>query len=109
MEDLVKKVLEDAHHSRRWPSWSQDACCATRLRPSHRSPAGHYLHWRFRKGKCENISIDYVDGLPRSKKRNTGMRVIIGRLTKSAHFSPVKSERTASWSATVYPQEVGQF
>ena len=60
-------------------------------------------------GKCENISIDYVDGLPRSKKRNTGMRVIIGRLTKSAHFSPMKSERTASGSATVYPQEVGQF
>ena len=61
------------------------------------------------QGKCENISIDYVDGLPRSKKGNMGMWVIIGRLTKSAHFSPVKSERTASWLATVYPQEVGQF
>ena len=61
------------------------------------------------QGKCENISIDYVDGLPRSKKGNTGIWVIIGRLTKSAHFSPVKSERTASWLATVYPQEVGQF
>ena len=96
MEDLVKKVLEDAHHSRRWPSWSQDACCTTRLRPSHRSPAGHYLHLEVPQGKCENISIDYVDRLPRSKKRNTGRWAIIGRLTKSAHFTPVKSERTAS-------------
>ena len=52
------------------------------------------------QGKCENISIDYEDRLPRSKKGNTGRWVIIGRLTKS--------ERTASWLATVYPQEVGQ-
>ena len=96
MKDLVKKDLEDAHHSRRWPSWSQDACCATRLGPSHRSPAGHYLHWRFRKGSVKTsryiMWIDYLD----QRKGNTGRWVIIGRLTKSAHFSPVKSERTAS-------------
>jgi len=30
--DERKKVLEDAHHQRRWPSLSQGACCANRLK-----------------------------------------------------------------------------
>ena len=38
--DERKKVLEDAHHSRRWPSLSQGACCANGLRPSHKKPGG---------------------------------------------------------------------
>ena len=49
-----------------------------------------------RNGRGKSITKDFVDGLPRSRKENKRMWVIVGRLTKSAHFTPVKSERTAS-------------
>ena len=39
------------------------------------------------------------------KKGNTGIWVVAYRLTKSAHFIPVKSKRTATWLASVYLRE----
>ena len=56
--------------------------------------------------KWESVSMDFVDGLPRSRKGNTGIWVVVDRLTKSAHFIPVKSKRTAPWLASVYIREI---
>ena len=52
--------------------------------------------------KWESISMDFVDGFPRSRKGNTSIWVIVDRLTKSAHFISVKSKRTASGLASIY-------
>ena len=50
--------------------------------------------------------MDFVNGLPRSRKGNTGIWVVGDKLTKSAHFIPVKSQRTAPWLASVYIREI---
>ena len=50
--------------------------------------------------------MDFVDGLPRLRKGNTGIWVVVDRLTKSAHFIPVKSKRTAPCLASVYIREI---
>ena len=39
--------------------------------------------------KWEKISMDFVIGLPRTQRQHDAIRVIIDRLTKSAHFFPV--------------------
>ena len=93
--DERKKVLEDAHHPRRWPSLSQGACCANRLKAESKKPGGLLHPLDVPLWKWKSIPMDFIDGLPRSRKENTSMWVIVGRLTKSAHFTPVKSERTA--------------
>ena len=46
--------------------------------------------------------MDFIDGLPRSKKGNTSIWVVVDRLSKRGHFIPVKSKRTASWLAAIY-------
>ena len=56
--------------------------------------------------KWEDISMDFIDGLPRSKRGNTSIWVIVDRLTKVAHFIPVKSERTAPKLAQIFIKEV---
>ena len=56
--------------------------------------------------KWESVSMDFVDGLPRSRKGNTGIWVVVDRLTKSAHFIPIKSKRMAAWLASVYLREI---
>ena len=50
--------------------------------------------------------MDFIDGLPRSKRGNTSIWVIVDRLTKVAHFIPVKSERNAPKLAQVFMKEV---
>ena len=40
--------------------------------------------------KWEHITIDFVTALPRSPKGNKAVRVIIDRLTKSAHLIPFR-------------------
>ena len=55
-----------------------------------------------RNGRGKSVTKDFVDGLPRSRKGNTSIWVIVDRLTKSAHFIPVMSKRTASGLASIY-------
>ena len=50
--------------------------------------------------------MDFIDGLPRSRKGNESIWVIVDRLTKSAHFIPVRSNRTAASLAQLYVKEV---
>ena len=56
--------------------------------------------------KWDSISMDFIDGLPRSRRGNTRIWVIIDRLTKSAHFILIKSKRTAPFLASLYIREV---
>jgi len=39
----------------------------------------------------EEISMDFIIGLPTTRKGNDSIWVIVDRLTKSAHFLPVKN------------------
>ena len=76
------------------------------------SQGGAKYAWRFAPSlrdsalRMESISMDFVDGLPRSRKGNTGIWVIVDRLTKSTHFIPIKSRRAAVWLASVYLREI---
>ena len=56
--------------------------------------------------KWEDISMDFIDALPRSKRGNTAIWVIVDRLTKVAHFLPVKSDRDAPKLAQLFMKEV---
>ena len=56
--------------------------------------------------KWDQVSMDFIDGLPRTRRGNDSIWVIVDRLTKSAHFIPVKATRTASSLATTYMREI---
>ena len=50
--------------------------------------------------------MDYIVGLPKSKKENDSFWVIIERLTKSAHFIPVKTNCTAKTYARIFVRKI---
>ena len=52
--------------------------------------------------KLEQVSMDFIDGLPRTRAGIEEIWVIMNRLTKSARFIPVKSTRTTSKLAELY-------
>jgi len=56
--------------------------------------------------KWEAINMDFIMGLPRSNHKFDSIWVIVDRLTKSAHFLPVRSTYTAEDYAKLYIKEI---
>ena len=50
--------------------------------------------------------MDFIDGLLGTRRGNESIWVIVDRLTKSAHFIPVKSTRSGSSLSEIYMQEI---
>ena len=48
------------------------------------------------KWKWEVISMDFITGLPKIVKQHDSIMVVVDRLTKVAHFIPVKSTSSSS-------------
>jgi hypothetical protein len=52
--------------------------------------------------KWEDISMDFIMGLPKTSRGFDSIWVIVDLQTKSAHFIPVKIEHTAMTYAKLY-------
>nr|GEU92730.1 retrotransposon protein, putative, Ty3-gypsy subclass [Tanacetum cinerariifolium] len=56
--------------------------------------------------KWEEISMDFVTGLPRTQKKNDAIWVVVDHLTKSAHFLPIRKDFSISRLADIFQQEI---
>nr|GFC27675.1 retrotransposon protein, putative, Ty3-gypsy subclass [Tanacetum cinerariifolium] len=56
--------------------------------------------------KWDKISMDFVTGLPRTKRRHDVIWVVVDRLTKSAHFLPIRNDYSVSRLAEIFQQEI---
>nr|GEU82615.1 putative nucleotidyltransferase, ribonuclease H [Tanacetum cinerariifolium] len=56
--------------------------------------------------KWDEISMDFVTGLPRTQKKNDEFWVVVDRLTKSAHFFPIRKDFSISRLADIFQQEI---
>ena len=62
-----------------------------RVKASHLRPAGTLQPLNIPEWKWEDISMDFIVGLPRTQKGYDSIWVVVDRLTKSAHFLPVST------------------
>jgi hypothetical protein len=65
-----------------------DTCC--RVKAIHMRPAGLLQPLSVPSWKWDDISMDFITGLPTTQKGYDSIWVIVDRLTKTAHFLPVK-------------------
>nr|GFB20848.1 hypothetical protein [Tanacetum cinerariifolium] len=56
--------------------------------------------------KWDEISMDFVTGLPRTQRRHDAIWVVVDRLTKSAHFLPIRKGYPVSRLAEIFQQEI---
>nr|GEY97556.1 retrotransposable element Tf2 [Tanacetum cinerariifolium] len=56
--------------------------------------------------KWDEISMDFVTGLPRTQRRHDAIWVVVDRLTKSAHFLPIRKDYSISKLAETFQQEI---
>ena len=66
------------------------------VKAEHQRPSGLLQSLPIPEWKWEHITMDFVKGLPRTISGNNAIWVIVDRLTKSAHFLPIK----VTWSLT---------
>jgi hypothetical protein len=72
----------------------------------HQKPAGLLQPLEIPEWKWEQITMDFVSGLPRTKKGYDSIWVIVDGLTKSAHFIPVKTTYKTPKFAELFIEQI---
>jgi len=82
----------------------RDIC--QRVKVEHQRPAVLLEPLDILVWKWDDISMDFIVGLPRSQKGHDSIWVIVNRLTKVAHFIPVKIGYSVDKLAELYIDNV---
>jgi hypothetical protein len=115
VKELKDKILREAHESTYsihpggnkmyhdlkatywWHGMKRDiveyvALCDTcqQVKAEHQRPTGLLQSLQVTEWKWEDIAMDFIVGLPRTQSGYDSILVIVDRLTKVAHFIPVK-------------------
>nr|GFC43400.1 transposon Ty3-I Gag-Pol polyprotein [Tanacetum cinerariifolium] len=56
--------------------------------------------------KWDEISMDFLTGLPQTQRRHDAIWVVVDCLTKSAHFLPIRKDYSVSRLAEIFQQEI---
>jgi len=128
---LKGEILKEAHESRFathpgstkmyrdlreyfwWPNMKKEIAeyvsrcgICQQVKIEHQRPAGELQPLPIPKWKWENIAMDFVTGLPKGKKGNDVIWVVVDRLTKSTLFLPIKMTDPVDKLAKLYVNEV---
>ena len=83
------------------------AKCMTcqQIKAEHSRPGGKLQPLSVPQWKWEEITIDFVSALPKTRAGNEVVWVIVDRLTKTAHFIPLRVGTPVIASKSVISQE----
>jgi hypothetical protein len=91
------KMYQDLKRNYWWSSMKRDiaeyvAQCpeCQQVKAEHQRPAGPLQPLSIPEWKWDQITMEFVVGLPRAPSEQDAIWVIVDRLTKSAHFVPFK-------------------
>ena len=129
--ELKKEIMEEAHssayamhpgsikmyHTLRehywWRGMKKDvaefvSCCliCQQVKTKHQRPVGILQSLPIPQWKWERITMDLVVGLLRCQSGYDAIWVIVDRLTKSAHFLPMKNNDSIEKLAELYVKEI---
>ena len=126
-EEMRKQILSEAHNTpysvhpgatkmyqdlRKhfwWNGMKKDVAeyvskCLTcqKVKAEHRHPAGELQPIELPEWKWDQITMDFVVGLPRTVEGYDAIWVVVDRLTKTAHFIPIKVTFSVERLAEIY-------
>jgi len=84
----------------------QKCVTCAQVKAEHQKPFGKLQQLEIPEWKWDHITMDFVTKLPRTKKGNDMIWVIVDRLTKSAHFLPTRETEKLDKLAEMYIDEV---
>nr|GEV04932.1 putative reverse transcriptase domain-containing protein [Tanacetum cinerariifolium] len=107
------KMYQDLKRLYWWPNMKADIAtyvskclpCA-KVKAEHQKPSSLLQQPKIPVWKWERITIDFIFGLPRTPSGYDSIWVIVDRLTKSAHFLPVKTTDNMEKLTQLYLKEI---
>ena len=129
--DLRKAILEEAHSgsfaiqpgstkmyqdlkmSFWWSEMKRDVSefvtkclVCQRVKAEHQVPSGLLQPIRIPEWKWDRITMDFVVRLPLTGRKHDSVWVVVDRLTKSAHFLPVRTDYSLDKLTEMYIKEI---
>nr|GEV99856.1 reverse transcriptase domain-containing protein [Tanacetum cinerariifolium] len=107
------KMYQDMNKLYWWPNMKVDIAtyvskCLTclKVKVEHQKPSGLLVQPKVPQWKWDNIIMDFVTKLPRTPSGYDTIWVIVDRLTKSAHFLPMRENDPMDKLAKIYFKKV---
>ncbi|KAG8485890.1 hypothetical protein CXB51_019244 [Gossypium anomalum] len=129
--ELIPMILGEAHSSRMsvhrgstkmyndlkrqfwWPGMKRDisdyvskCLICQQVKAEHQVPSGLLQPIQIPEWKWDRITMDFVSGLPVTQSKKDSIWVIVDRLTKSAHFIPVRMDFSLDKLAELYVSQI---
>ncbi|KAK5775809.1 hypothetical protein PVK06_043751 [Gossypium arboreum] len=129
--ELVSMILNEAHSSRMsihpgstkmyndlkrrfwWHGMKRDisdfvsrCLICQQVKAEHQVPSGLLQPITIPEWKWDRVTMDFVSGLPLSASKKDAIWVIVDRLTKSAHFIPVRTDFSLDKLAELYVSQI---
>ncbi|GJS20708.1 putative reverse transcriptase domain-containing protein [Tanacetum coccineum] len=108
--DKIKLMFEGLYW---WPGMKRDISeyvskCLTcsKIKAEHQKPSGFLQQPEIPEWKWEKITMDFVTKLPKSSSGHDTIWVVVDRLTKSAHFLPIREDYKTEKLAKIYTNEI---
>jgi hypothetical protein len=80
-----------------------------KVKAEHRHPTGSLQPLSIPKWMWEEVTMDFITGLPRTDKLHDSIMVVVDKLTKYAHFIPLKTTHKATYVADIFMKEVARL
>ncbi|GJV14426.1 reverse transcriptase domain-containing protein [Tanacetum coccineum] len=107
------KMYYDLRDMYWWPGMKKDIAlyvskCLTcsKVKAEHQRPSGLLQQPEIPEWVWERISMDFITKLPRTESGHDSIWVIVDRLTKSAHFLPIREDFKMDRLARLYLNEI---
>ncbi|KAD5317944.1 hypothetical protein E3N88_17890 [Mikania micrantha] len=107
------KMYKDLRDQYWWPGMKNDVIlfvskCLTcsKVKAEHQRPSGLLEQPEIPVWKWEGIAMDFITKLPRTTQGYDSICVIVDRLTKTAHFLPIRETYRAEKLARIYINEI---
>jgi len=110
------KMYQDLKKLFWWPGMKKDiaefvyaglVCQKSKI--EHQKPSSLMQPLSVPELKWDSISMDFVGALPKTMKGFDSIWVIVDRLTKSAHFIPIKTSMYAARLAEIYNEQIARL
>ena len=107
------KMYQDLKQFYWWKGMKRDVTeyvskCLTcqQVKAEHQVPTGLLNSLPIPQWKWDNITMDFVSGFPLTQQKHDSVWVIVDRLTKSAHFIPIRIDYSMDRLAKLYVDEI---